>query len=70
MDIEEREKRKNEDFPLLYKLYMILLWWKEIQYGDWELKAKGYEVKYRNRLIYIGIGIIFYTLIILLAIFT
>lgn len=66
---EEKEKKEDEDYSILYKILMIFIWWKEIQYGDWDLKAKGYKVKYRSRLICIGIGIIIYTLIILMAIF-
>lgn len=69
MDIEEREKRGKEDFSFLYKTYIVLLWWKEIQNGDWDLNEKGYVVKHRNRILCICIGIVLYTIIILLAVF-
>jgi hypothetical protein len=65
MNKERKEEIDKEDFSILYKIFIILLWWKEIQNGDWELKKKGFRQKYKSRITYIIIGMIFYTLIIL-----
>ncbi len=67
MENKKSNVDKNEDYSPIYKLLIIILWWKEIQNGDWNLKEHGYIRKYRSRIIYILIGIFFYTVIILCA---
>jgi hypothetical protein len=65
---KELEDRKVESYSVLDIVFMILFWYRDILW-DWYLKREGYERKRKQRLIAISSGILFYTLIMLWAIF-
>jgi len=58
--------REEEDFSFPEKLVIVILWFREYMYRT-ELKKNGYIKKSKTRKICILIGIVLYSLVILIA---
>lgn len=61
------ENRNNEDYTGIEKFFIIIFWFMQYAVGEHDLKEKGYVKKYRSRNLCIVLGIMLYSLIILLA---
>ncbi len=59
-------EKSDEDFSILVKIVIVLFWFSEWKYRT-GLKELGYTTKSRSRTICVIIGIILYSLIIILA---
>ena len=62
-----KEDKKNIDYSLLMKILIVLFWPMWYQFTENDLKENGYYKKRRNKIICIIIGIVFYTIIIVIA---
>ena len=61
---KELETRETEDYTILEKLYIVLIWPKRLLW-DWGLKKEGYILKAKRRLQLISFGIGLYGLALL-----
>lgn len=66
--INENDNRdiKDQDYSVIEKIGIVLLWFTSYRY-DTDLKKNGYITKHRSKVICVILGIILYTIIIVLA---